>query len=78
MAPENPAIGVQFIQHDIAQVLEQPHPLGVVRQDSGVQHVRVRQDDMSALPYRLARVLRRVAIVGEDPKPVIETLGEIV
>src|SRR5664280_1865925 len=31
MAPEYAAISVQFIQNDIAQILEQPHPLSVVR-----------------------------------------------
>jgi hypothetical protein len=35
MAPEHGAIGVHFIQHDIAQVLEQPHPLCAVGQWDG-------------------------------------------
>ena len=78
MAPEHAAIGVQFVQHDIAEVLEKPHPLGMVRQDSRVQHVRVRQDNMSALSDRLARVVRGVAIVGENSKAVIEPLGKVV
>ena len=33
--------------HDIAQVLEQLDPLGMVRQDAGVQHVGVGDDDMA-------------------------------
>ena len=42
MAAEHAAIGVQFVQHDVAQVLKQALPARVVRQDSRVQHVRVR------------------------------------
>ena len=36
------------------------------------------QDNMSALPNCLARVTRRIAVVGEDTKAVIEPLGEVV
>ncbi len=34
MAAEHAAIGVQFIQHDVAQIFEQPHPVRVVRQNA--------------------------------------------
>src|SRR5664279_2650293 len=77
MASENSAIGMQFIQNDVTQILEQPHPLGVVWQDAGVQHVWIRQDDMATLSNRLARVLRRVAIVGEHSKAVFEPGGQV-
>src|SRR5271157_1329333 len=50
----------------------------MVRQDSRVQHVRVGQNDMTALTDRTARVARRVAIVGEDAKAVVEPLREVV
>ena len=48
------------------QVLEELDPLGVVRQDAGVEHVGVGQDDVAAGPDGLAGVLGRVAVVGED------------
>ena len=48
MASEDPAIGMQFIDDDVAQILKQSHPLGMVRQDSGVQLVWIGQDDVPA------------------------------
>jgi len=50
----------------------------MVRQDSGVQHVRVREDDMSPFPNRLAGIARCVAIVGELPKAIAESPGKVV
>ncbi len=38
----------------------------MVRQDPGVDHVRITQHDVCAAANRPARVLRRVAVVGED------------
>jgi hypothetical protein len=56
---------MQLVQDDVAEVLEQLHPLRVVREDPLVEHVGVRDDDVGAGADRLARVLRRVAVVGE-------------
>jgi len=36
---------VQFIQHHEAQVLEKSRPSGVVREDAGVQHIGVTEND---------------------------------
>ena len=41
-------------------------PLRVVRQDARVQHVGVGQDDVRPRADGAPRVLRRVAVVGED------------
>ena len=78
MAAEHATIGVQFVQHHVAQILKQTLPARVVRQDSGVQHVRVGQHDVAALANRLARVCRSIAVVGEDAEAIVETRGQIV
>ncbi len=67
MRAEDAAIGVQLVDHDVAQVLEERRPLRVVRKDPGVEHVGVRQDEVRARAHRAPRVLRRVAVVGEHP-----------
>ena len=78
VAAEHAAIGVQLVQHDIAQVFKQALPARVVRQDSRVQHVRVGEHDVPALANRLARVGGRVAIVGEDAEAIVEARGQVV
>ena len=62
---EHAPVVVQLVQHDVLQILEQPQPLRVVRQDRGVQHVGVRHDDVAGRADRPPRVARRVAVVGE-------------
>ena len=66
VAAEHAAIGVQLVDDDVAQVLEQLRPPRVVRQDPRVQHVGVGEDDLRPRADRAPRVLRRVAVVGED------------
>ena len=78
MAAKDSAIGVQLIDDDVAQVLEQAHPFGVVRQNASVQHVRIGQDDVPTLADRLARIARGVAIIGEHTEAVIEPGAQIV
>ena len=78
VAAENPAVSVQLVEHDVAEVLEQSRPAGVMRQNSGVQHVRVGQDDMALLADGLARVRGRVAVVGEHAEAVPQALREVV
>ena len=65
MAAVDAAIVVQLINDEVAQILEAFRPPGVVRQNPAVQHVGIGQHDIGALANRLARVLRRVAVVGE-------------
>ena len=78
MAAEHAAIGVQLVEDDVAQVFEDARPLRVVRQDAGVQHVRVREDDVAAFANGFARVAGRVAVVGEDAELIVEARGEVV
>ena len=57
---------MQFVDDDVAEVFEDLGPLGVVGKDSGVEHVRVGEDHVGAFPDLLARVLRRVTVIGES------------
>ena len=66
VAAEDAAIGVQLVDDHVAQVLEQLRPARMVRQDARVHHVGVAEHEVRARPDRPARVLRRVAVVGED------------
>ena len=65
VAAVDAAVVVQLVDHDVAQVLEIARPLGVVRQDSGVQHVGIGEHHVGALADGLAGVLRGIAVVGE-------------
>ena len=65
VAAEDAAIGVQLVDDDEAQVLEQLRPARMVRQDARVQHVGVAEHHVRAAADGAARVLRRVAVVGE-------------
>ena len=67
MASEHPTIGVQLIDHDVSEVLEQLGPPRMMRQNPGVQHVGIAQHDVRATPDRAPRVLRGVSVVGIDP-----------
>ena len=64
VAAEDAAVGVQFVDDHIAQVAEQFGPLQMVRQDTGVQHVGVGEEQAGALAGRGALTLWRVAVVG--------------
>ncbi len=66
VAAEHAAIGVQFVDDDVAQVLEELRPSRMVRQDARVQHVGVATAPRAPAANRAACVLRRVAVVGED------------
>ncbi len=66
VAAEHAAVRVQLVDDDEAQVLEQPGPLAVMRQDPRVQHVGVGQHHLRPRADGAPRVLRRVAVVGED------------
>ena len=65
MTAEHAAIRVQLVDDDVAEVLEQLRPPRMMRQDPGVDHVRVAQHDVRAPANRAPRILRRVAVVGE-------------
>ncbi len=65
MAAEDAAVGVQLVDDDVAQVLEQLRPARMVRQDPRVHHVGIAEHEVGARSDRAPRILRRVAVVGE-------------
>ena len=78
MAAEDAAIGVQFVDDDVAQIFEQARPAGVVRKDAGVQHVGIGQHDVGFFADGFAGVAGCVAVVGEDAEAIVEALVQIV
>ncbi len=77
MASEYASVGVQLIDHDITQVLEQAHPFCVVRENAGVQHVGIRQDNVPALSNRLSRITWSIAVVREYAEPVVKAFRQL-
>ena len=66
LTAEQAAIGVELVDHDVLQAREEAAPLRVVRQHAGVQHVRVRQHDVAAVPDQRAPPGGRVTVVDVD------------
>lgn len=64
VTPEDPPVLMDFIYHHIFQILEELHPLCVVREDSGVQHVWIGDDDMSCGTDSFSGIDRGIAIIG--------------
>ena len=64
VAAKHAAVGMQFVDDDELEVLEQLGPAWMVREDPGVQHVGIAEDDLSLAADGAARILRRVAVVG--------------
>ncbi|KAG1605667.1 hypothetical protein G6F46_013575 [Rhizopus delemar] len=77
VAAEHAAVGVHFVDDDVAQVLEELRPLGVMRQDRLVQHVRVGDHDIAVQADSLARVAGGVAVEGEGFHPQIAGAVEL-
>jgi hypothetical protein len=63
MRAEDAAIGVGLIDDHVAQAAEELIPVGVVRQDAGMQHVWVGQYDAGILADGGAVLLRGVAVI---------------
>ena len=78
VAAEDAAVGVQFVDHDVAEVFKEARPSSMVRQDPGVQHVRVSQNDVTFFSDGLAGIGGRVAVVGENAEAIFEALVEVV
>ena len=71
MPAEDPAVGMQLVDHDDAELLEQLEPLRVVGEDRAVEHVGVRDHDLAGCPDGRPDRRRRVAVVGrgDDRQP---------
>ncbi len=64
VAAEEPAVRVQLVDDDHGDLLEELEPLGVVREDRRVEHVRVGDHDLAGRPDRRADRGGRVPVVG--------------
>ena len=64
VAAEHAPVGVQLVDDDHPDLLEELEPLRVVGEDRRVEHVRVRDDDLARRPDRRPDRRRRVAVVG--------------
>ncbi len=62
---EDAPVVMHLVYDDVAQVLEEADPLGVVGENAGVQHIGVGDDDVPGGAHQLAGGGRGVAIVGE-------------
>src|SRR5690606_5950558 len=60
------AIGVHLVEDDVLEIGEQVCPARVVRQDAGVQHIGVGDDDPAGFANGSALGLGCVAVVGAD------------
>ncbi len=78
MAAKNAPIGVQLVEHDEAQILEQAGPPRMVRQNPRMQHVRVGEHDVPPIANGCTRIGRRVAVVGEHAESAGEPLPQVV
>jgi len=78
MTAQNAAVGVQLIENDVTEIFEEADPFRVVRENAGVDHVGIREDDVAAFANGFAGVAGRVAIVGEDAEGIVEARSEIV
>jgi len=65
--PKDAAISVQLVDHDVLQVRKEPRPARVMRHDARVQHVRIGEQNPSALPRSPACIVRGVAIICDRP-----------
>jgi hypothetical protein len=77
VAAEHAAVGMHFVDHHVAQVLEELRPLGVVRQDGLVQHVRIADHDVAMQTDRLPRIARRVTVEGEGLQAQVAGLAQV-
>ena len=77
VAAEHPAVGVQLVDDDHPELLEQLEPLGVVGQDRGVEHVRVGDHDLAGRPDGRPDRRRRVPVVGGGRDAQVGRPGEL-
>src|SRR5882672_1755669 len=73
---EHAAVRMQLVQNDEPQVLEELHPLRVMGEDPGVEHVRVRDDDVTGAADGRAYGGWRVAVVGVGLEIDVDVLRE--
>jgi hypothetical protein len=76
MAAEHAAIGMQLVDDDIPQILEELGPTRVMRKDARMHHVGIAEDEVRTRADRPPGVLRRIAVVREHAdlggRPLLE------
>ena len=65
VAAEDAAIGMQLVDDDIPEILEELGPSRVVRKDPRMNHVGVAEHDVCAASDGPPGVLRRIAVIGK-------------
>src|SRR6187455_1351548 len=78
MTSKDSPVTVQLIDNNILQIFEKLHPLSVVRQDAGVQHIGVAHDHVPLRTDRPASVLRSVAVIGKGLEVSTRELDELI
>src|SRR5260370_33186233 len=78
VAAEDAAVGVQLLEDDVGHIFEEARPACVMRKDSGMQHVRVGQDDVAFFANRPAGVGGSIAVVSENAEADVQTMVEVV
>ena len=63
MGAEHPPVDMKFVDHYISEICKKLLPFRMVREYSRMEHVRIRDHDMSLLADGLAGIVGRVAVV---------------
>ena len=65
MRAEDPSVDMEFIDYHKFQVLEEGYPFRMMRKDSGMKHIRVRDHNIPLVPNRFPGIRRGISIIGE-------------
>ena len=77
VAAEDAAVHVRLVDDDVAQLLEELEPLGVMGQDRRVEHVRVGDDDLPGGADVVPDRIGRVAVVDARGDIDVSGVGEL-
>ena len=78
MTAEHAAVGVNFVDDNVLQIFKQLHPLGMVGQNVGMEHIRVGDHDMARLTDGFPGGVLGIAVVGVGLDIHIEGLDHII
>jgi len=62
---KDPTVGVKLVDDDVPQVLKELDPLGMVRKDARMEHIRIGDYDVPLSPNRLSSILGGIPVIGE-------------
>jgi hypothetical protein len=75
---EHSTISVQLVEDDVTEVFKQADPSSVVRKDSSMEHIRIREHYMAPLSDRSSGVAGGVPVVREDSELIFKSLSQFV